>query len=253
MSGEFVGELAESWKPADDYQLPIANAILTIENEARPGPAPTTRAATRPASRSRWPTCWTTCRDRPTNRPAPTAKTARRAPRQAPAAAEVGAPPRARVRAAGPLPVAGRRRRRRRHRRPHARAGRLRQVRRARTTTRCCTAASSEAAELDALIARHCRPQDQRDLADRARRAVDRRLRVPCTASTMPYRVAINEAHRAGQGVRRHRRPQVRQRRARQGLAADLRPAEVEADRAAGDGASDEDLARGSNRSSRST
>ena len=37
-----------------DYQLPIANAILTTETSNRPSRGRPTRAATRPASRSRW-------------------------------------------------------------------------------------------------------------------------------------------------------------------------------------------------------
>ena len=39
-----------------DHALPIANAILTVENDAQADARSVTRGATPPASRSRWPT-----------------------------------------------------------------------------------------------------------------------------------------------------------------------------------------------------
>ena len=47
-----------------EYQLPIANAILTTENLARRKHAKQKKAATRHAWRSRWPTCWTNWAER---------------------------------------------------------------------------------------------------------------------------------------------------------------------------------------------
>ena len=75
----------------------------------RPRPASTRRAATRRGSRSRWPTCWRSCRERAGRGAWPHAAGARTPGRRV--GAEVGAAALARVRAAGALRVAARRRR----------------------------------------------------------------------------------------------------------------------------------------------
>ena len=167
------------------------------------------------------PTCWTTCDDRRQQAgPAPKPHRAHEH-RRPQGLGQVRAQPGPRVRAAGALPAPRGAQRRTVHRRVHPRPGRLPQGR--------LGALRRPAARLHQGSGGTRRPdpaaagsQDGRDLAHRAWRDVDRRLRVPA----LPRRALARGAqrvHRAGQGIRRHRRPQVRERRAQRPGAASLR------------------------------
>jgi transcription termination factor NusB len=183
----------------------------------RPGPAPPTRAATPPAWRSRWPTCWTTCREHvpAANRPLPS----RKAPQQA-------APksPRRRSREfalqglyewlLSPAPT------------PAVIDAHMREQDGfdkcdARTSTRCCTAASARPPR-STPCSRAMSTARPRELSPVEHGVLMIGAYELSTASTsLPRR--HQRGGRTGQVLRRHRRPQVRQRRARQGCAADLR------------------------------
>ncbi len=109
-----------------DYQLPVANAILTTENlEPRPWPARPTRAVMRPAWRWKWPTCWTRFHERHT-RPIHPAGTVGQTPAapvphrhhrhgRAQGSVQVRTQPLSGVCTAGLVPAPGRRQRGHRH------------------------------------------------------------------------------------------------------------------------------------------
>jgi hypothetical protein len=200
-----------------DHQIPIANAILTVENEAQAWARADDKGATRRAWRWRWPTCWRRSERRvrfPQARPPPKP---RRKP--APVARRARANSRCRACTSGwcraPTP--------RRDRRPHARAGRLRQVRQ-----RALRRAAARLHRRGRGRWTPCWPATW-TAAPAAVAGGTRVLLIGAYELThcidMPYRVAINEAVELAKSLRRHRRPQVRQRRARQGRG---RPAPVE-------------------------
>ena len=179
-----------SWSPTSaaagvtrvslDYQLPIANAILTIENEARPGP----RRRQGPRRRAR------RGRDgQPAGRPVDERRPPddpNGAPARSTASAEVGPQPRARIRAAGPVPAPGRpattptsidAHMREPGRLPQGRLGALRRA--------AARLHRARRRELDALILPAARPQDWTEISPiEHARADDRRLRVPALRST---------------------------------------------------------------------
>ena len=171
-----------------DHHLPIANAILTVENEAQAWARAeekgrdAARVAVEMANLLEDPVVSETSANTPAKKPRD----------------HVAAPPRHRARARGraarPVRVADRRRRCRRDRRPHARAGRLRPADAAHfdALLHGCIA---EAADLDAVLTKHVdRKTTELSPIEHGVLMIGAYELKHCV--DVPYKVAINEAVR---------------------------------------------------------